>query len=94
MKILICCLIAGVTLAGQPRSPSVVREFERLSGYPHGRAGFVVDHKIPICAGGPEVDVVTNMAWQERIASYRKDAFERALCREMKLQGYRMVKMP
>lgn len=72
------------------RNPAVVEEFKRLSGYPHGRKGFVADHSIPLCAGGP--DTVDNMKWQEVHLSYRKDVFERELCAEMKRQGYIMVK--
>jgi hypothetical protein len=71
------------------RHAATVRAFERLTGFPHGRPGWVVDHEIPLCAGGP--DVTTNMAWQEVKASYVKDQFERKLCVAMKTQGYVLV---
>lgn len=89
-------LMLSLQLASPPsmtpvqRHHAEVRAFMVQSGYPHGRAGYVVDHILPLCAGGP--DVRTNMQWQERAASYQKDRYERALCRAMKTQGYQMVK--
>lgn len=77
-----------------PRSRAVIRQFARQTGYPSGRPGWVVDHKIPLCAGGPQVDVMANLQWQERIASYRKDVFERQLCAYMKKQGLVMTATP
>jgi hypothetical protein len=61
------------------------------TGFPHGRPGWVVDHRIPICAGGQANDIA-NLQWQTQAQSYQKDVFERALCREMKKQGYILVK--
>jgi hypothetical protein len=40
--------------------------------------GWVVDHGIPLCAGGQ--DKVYNMHWQLKAESYLKDADERRLC--------------
>jgi hypothetical protein len=74
----------------QHRSRATVRAFLKAQGYPHGRPGHVVDHKIPICAGG--LDTLDNMQLQEVQASYRKDTYERALCAAMKKQGYVLVK--
>ena len=74
-----------------PRSRAVIRQFATLTGYPRGRPGWVVDHKVPLCAGGPKVDVLANLQWQEKAESYRKDVYERQLCREMARQGLRMV---
>jgi len=34
----------------------------RRTGYPHGRPGYVVDHVVPLCAGG--ADAPSNMQWQ------------------------------
>jgi hypothetical protein len=83
-------LILSASLgAAPPRSPATVRAFRIASGYPHGRPGYVADHQIPLCAGG--LDVVANLAWQERRASYAKDVFERALCRALVAQGYVLV---
>lgn len=83
-------LLLFLLQAGETRSRATVVAFEKLTGYPHGRPGWVVDHKIPLCAGGP--DAVTNMQWQDAASSYRKDIFERALCVAMKQEGYVLVK--
>lgn len=73
-----------------PRNEAEVRKFERMTGYPNGRPGFVVDHSIPLCAGG--ADNVSNMRWEPIQESYVKDKYERFLCAEMKRQGYILVK--
>lgn len=41
--------------------------------------GYVVDHIVPLCAGG--ADDTGNMQWQEYRVSLAKDKDERALCR-------------
>jgi hypothetical protein len=70
-------------------SPAVA-SFKKQTGYPRGRRGYVVDHRIPLCAGGP--DAVDNLRW-ERVAESRvKDRYERLLCAELHRQGYRLVK--
>lgn len=48
-------------------------------------AGYVVDHTMPLCAGG--IDSPSNMQWQTKSASYLKDIEERKLCRSLKLKG-------
>lgn len=40
--------------------------------------GWVIDHAVPLCWGGP--DDPSNLIWQERAQSFKKDAFERAAC--------------
>ena len=60
------------------RNPAVVHEFERQTGYPHGRPGYVVDHIVPLCAGG--TDAVSNMQWQSVADAKAKDMRERAMC--------------
>ncbi len=75
---------------GDARHRATVVAFEKLTGYPHGRPGFVVDHILPLCAGG--ADAVSNMQWQPVKLSYEKDKFERALCAAMKKQGYVLAK--
>lgn len=72
------------------RSRPLLESFKQITGYPTGRPGYVIDHVIPLCAGG--VDALTNLQWQEKHASYRKDVYERALCAALKQQGYRFVK--
>lgn len=44
--------------------------------------GWVVDHAWPLCAGGP--DEPSNMVWQSKADSYKKDVLERKACREIK----------
>lgn len=73
------------------RNAATVREFQHLTGYPNGRKGFVVDHIIPLCAGG--ADAVSNMQWQLKATSYQKDIFERALCKAMKKQGMQLQRL-
>ena len=71
---------------GTKRSPTpAMNAFRKQTGYQKGRPGWVIDHVVPMCAGGP--DAVANLQWQEAAASYRKDVFERALCMAMKRQG-------
>lgn len=84
-------LLLAAAVDADTRHPGMVRAFQRLSGYPHGRIGYVVDHRIPLCAGGP--DTIDNMQWQQVSASYVKDAFERHLCQELARQGYRLMKV-
>lgn len=81
-------LLAVLPQMGQAetRHAAQVRRFKQASGYPAGRVGYVVDHIIPLCAGG--ADRTSNMQWQALAASYQKDAFERALCAAMRQQGY------
>ncbi len=75
-----------------PRSRAVIREFAKSTGYPNGRPGYVVDHKVPLCAGGP--DKLENLQWQEVQLSYKKDGFERDLCRDMQQLKLRMQPVP
>ncbi len=39
-------------------------EVMRMSGYPHGRSGYVIDHIIPLKRGG--CDCPVNMQWQTK----------------------------
>lgn len=76
------------------RSRAVVRAFQAGDHpipHPNGWLGHVVDHIIPLCAGGH--DEVSNMQWQTASASYRKDGFERSLCTAMQKQGYILTKV-
>jgi hypothetical protein len=50
----------------------------RRTGYPHGRPGYVVDHIVPLCAGG--ADAASNMQWQTVEEAKVKDRQERAMC--------------
>jgi hypothetical protein len=60
------------------RSPEARREFMRRSGYPHGRNGYVIDHRVPLECGGS--DAPSNMQWETRAEAKAKDRTE-ARCR-------------
>ena len=78
-------LFAVGAAAEEVRSAKAVRDFKRATGYPNGWAGHVVDHIVPLCAGG--IDAPANMQWQTREDSYRKDVLEREICRGVKARG-------
>ena len=56
------------------RSESARRQFMRMSAYPHGRPGYVVDHIIALKRGGP--DIPSNMQWQTIAEAKAKDKWE------------------
>lgn len=60
------------------RSAAAKRAFEKQTGYPHGRAGYVVDHIIPLACGGPDKPI--NMQWQTISDAKAKDRWERKDC--------------
>ncbi|HYU54294.1 MAG TPA: HNH endonuclease signature motif containing protein [Gemmatimonadaceae bacterium] len=61
-----------------PRSRSARDRFMHSTGYPRGRHGYVVDHVVPLCAGG--ADAPSNMQWQTVEEGKVKDRQERATC--------------
>jgi len=81
-------LVALALFAGAPRSRAVVRAFRADHPCPStGRTtgacpGWVVDHGIPLCAGG--ADDVRNMHWQATTDAKWKDGEERRLCARLK----------
>lgn len=92
MRQILAPLIACLILAAPPpadavtqRSQAVTREFQRLHPCPstlrrYGACpGFVKDHIIPLCAGGP--DSIANLQWQTIKAAKAKDVEERRQCR-------------
>jgi len=60
------------------RSATAKRDFMRMSGYPHGRPGYVIDHIVPLACGG--ADAPSNMQWQTRAEAAAKDKTERIGC--------------
>lgn len=72
----------------EARSAAERREFHRSNPCPStgkvvGKCpGYVVDHIVPLCAGG--ADDPGNMQWQELAASKAKDKQEWRHCRELR----------
>lgn len=56
------------------RSAKARYEFMKMTGYPHGRKGYVIDHIIPLKDGG--CDCPANMQWQTKKAAKEKDKWE------------------
>jgi hypothetical protein len=56
------------------RSEAQKHAFERQTGYPHGRPGYVVDHIVPLKRGG--CDCPENMQWQTVAEAKAKDKWE------------------
>jgi hypothetical protein len=63
------------------RSSTERYAFEKATGYPHGRAGYVIDHVIPLCACG--ADRRENMQWQRADSAKAKDKLEIEACDRM-----------
>jgi hypothetical protein len=61
------------------RSQAARHAFERQTGYPSGRPGYVIDHIRPLACGG--ADAPSNMQWQPIAEAKAKDKWERAGCR-------------
>ena len=77
-----------VAWQAEARSAAERREFHRGNPCPstgelRGKCpGYVVDHIVPLCAGG--ADYPGNMQWQELAASKAKDKHEWRQCRELR----------
>lgn len=78
----------GDTQAEIVRDPAQVRAFRKAHPCPSTDLftgpcpGWVVDHTIPLCAGG--ADHPNNMQWQDRAAALQKDKLEWWVCRRLK----------
>lgn len=81
------CTIARTPEGKISRSRESVRSFMRAAPCPAGVdkgstkrcRGYVVDHVLPLCAGGK--DEPANMIWEELVESRAKDKAEVGLCR-------------
>jgi hypothetical protein len=60
------------------RSAEAKREFLRSQGYTKEPKGMIVDHIIPLCAGG--ADAPSNMQLQTVADAKEKDKWERSIC--------------
>jgi len=56
------------------RSDRERHRFLKMTGYPAGRPGWIVDHIIPLKRGG--ADVAENMQWQTLADAAAKDRVE------------------
>lgn len=56
------------------RSATARKEFMRMTGYPNGRPGYVIDHIVPLKRGG--ADTPENMQWQTIAEARAKDKWE------------------
>jgi len=70
-----CAVVARDGRGVIVRSAAARRCFLRLTGFPAGRLGYVVDHVIPLECGGDEVP--SNMQWQTIADAKAKDRTER-----------------
>lgn len=61
------------------RSREVKHLFDRLTGYPGGRVGYVRDHNQPLCDSG--CDSVWNIQWQRADSARMKDKLEAKACK-------------
>jgi ribosomal protein L44E len=60
------------------RSKDAKKAFEKATGFPKGRPGFVIDHIKPLACGG--ADLPSNMQWQTKEEAKAKDKVERRGC--------------
>jgi hypothetical protein len=60
------------------RSEEAKRTFEKQTGFPRGRPGYVIDHIVPLACGG--ADAPSNMQWQTIATGKAKDKVERNGC--------------
>jgi hypothetical protein len=60
------------------RSSGAKGRFMRQTGHPHGWAGHVIDHRVPLACGG--ADAPSNMQWQTTGEARSKDRVERHGC--------------
>jgi hypothetical protein len=56
------------------RSREATDEFKQMTGYPHRRPGYVIDHIVPLKRCGP--DTPSNMQWQTIEDARAKDKWE------------------
>ena len=56
------------------RSASARHEFMKMTGFPNGRPGYIIDHIVPLYKGG--CDCPSNMQWQTKEEAKAKDKWE------------------
>ena len=81
-------IVCGQVDARQPRSAAAKYQFQKanpcpVTGARRGKcADHVIDHVIPLCAGGEDTPV--NMQWQTIREAKRKDIDEARECRALR----------
>ena len=86
--ILLAAVLTAASVPAAERSSRVRAQFQRERPCPANGAtrgncpGYVADHVIPICAGGP--DAIENLQWQRVDDALRKDRLEWAICRKLR----------
>jgi hypothetical protein len=60
------------------RGKDAKKGFERATGFPNGRPGYIIDHINPLACGG--ADLPSNMQWQTKAEAKAKDKVELAGC--------------
>lgn len=61
------------------RNMAVRQRFRKLTGFPRGRPGYVVDHIVPLACGG--ADHASNLQWLTRAQARIKDRAALRACR-------------
>lgn len=80
MKLLALCILLAITPLADARSKAVRAHFQRLHPCPaNGKKvgacpGYVVDHRIGLCVGGP--DAIENLRWMTKAKAAAKDRWE------------------
>ena len=83
-----CCFTVGANSAEIVRSATQRAHFVKANACPKTNKnklpcpGYVVDHIVPLCAGGK--DAPENMQWQTKEDGLAKDKLEWAQCRDIK----------
>ena len=72
--LMVVLLLVSFDIAASCRSEAQVDRFKRMTGFPHGRPGYVVDHICALAQGG--IDDPINMQWQSYADSKVKDKVE------------------
>lgn len=93
LRLVILFVVWAVAFSALAREPAQRADFVRQNPCPvtgsakphHSCPGWVVDHIIPLCAGG--ADAPNNMQWQELAPSKEKDKEEWRTCRMLKKQA-------
>lgn len=87
LKYILLLLAMFLSFAASARDPAEKHAFVHMhpcpaTGKSHGACpGWVVDHIIPLCAGGP--DLPSNMQWQTKADGLAKDKLEWRQCRKL-----------